>query len=116
MAFRRFLHGSNSAGAERATGAGGPHEIRRDERTTRMASATLACPGCDAPVALTAPAMTPTEPLSCGFCGHAGALRDFLSLAVPTRPTRVEVHVRLGIPQVRRARPGRDERDGARGS
>jgi hypothetical protein len=40
MAFRRFLHGSNSS--EPVTGAGGPHEIRRDERTTRMATGTLA--------------------------------------------------------------------------
>jgi hypothetical protein len=104
MALRRFLHGSNSSGPERVTGAGGPHEIRRDERTTRMAAATLACPSCDAPVLLTAPSMSPVDPLSCGFCGHAGALREFLSLAVPTRPTRVEVHVRLGVPQIRAAR------------
>jgi hypothetical protein len=31
-------------------------------------------------------------------------LRTFLSLAEPTRPTRVEVHVRLGVPQIRVAR------------
>lgn len=72
-----------------------------------MAAGTLACPSCDAPVLLTAPSMAPTDPLACGYCGHAGALRDFLSLAVPTRPTRVEVHVRLGVPRVRGARPGR---------
>jgi hypothetical protein len=106
MAFRRFLHGSNSSGPEPVTGAGGPHEIRRDERTTRMATGTLACPSCDAPVLLTAPAMGPSDPLSCAFCGHEGALRDFLSLAEPTRPTRVEVHVRLGVPQIRAARRG----------
>ncbi len=104
MAFRRFLHGSNSGGPDRATGAGGPREIRHDERTTRMAAGTLACPACDAPVLLTAPSMSPADALDCGFCGHAGPLRDFLSLAVPTRPTRVEVHVRLGGPRVRAAR------------
>jgi len=104
MAFRRFLHGSNSTGPERATGAGGPLEIRHDERTTRMATGTLACPSCDAPVLLTAPSMGPADDLSCGYCGHEGALRDFLSLAEPTRPTRVEVHVRLGVPRIRAAR------------
>jgi hypothetical protein len=106
MTFRRFLHGSNSSGPERAAGAGGPLEIRHDERTTRMATGTLACPSCDAPVLLTAPAMGPADALSCAYCGHAGALRDFLSLAEPTRPTRVEVHVRLGVPQIRAARGG----------
>lgn len=69
-----------------------------------MAVGTLACPSCDAPVLLTAPSMAPADALACGYCGHAGALRDFLSLAVPTRPTRVEVHVRLGVPRVRAAR------------
>ena len=104
MTFRRFLHGSNSSGPQRATGAGGPNEIRHDERTTRMATGTLACPSCDAPVLLTAPTMEPGDALSCGFCGHEGPLRTFLSLAEPTRPTRVEVHVRLGVPQIRAAR------------
>jgi hypothetical protein len=105
VSFHRFLHGSNSSGPERVTGAGGPHEIRRDERTTRMATGTLACPSCDAPVVLTAPAMTPADALSCAFCGHAGALRDFLSLAEPTRPARVDVRVvhRPGRQRSRRA-------------
>jgi hypothetical protein len=35
--------------------------------------------------------------MSCGFCGHDGALRDFLSLGEPTRPTRVVVRV-SGLP------------------
>jgi len=104
VAFRRFLHGSNAGGPERVGAGAGPHEVRHDERTTRMAAATLACPACDAPVLLTAPAMAPTDALGCGFCGHEGPLRDFLSLAEPTRPTHVEVHVRLGLPVVRPAR------------
>jgi hypothetical protein len=108
MAFRRFSHGSNSSGSERATGAGGPHEIRHDERSTRMAAATLACPVCDAPVLLTGPSMGPADVLACGFCDHTGPLREFLSLARPTRPTHVEVHVRLGIPRIRAARDDRD--------
>jgi hypothetical protein len=38
--------------------------------------------------------MSPLDSISCSFCRHAGAVRDFLSLAVPTRPTRVTVRVR----------------------
>jgi hypothetical protein len=37
--------------------------------------------------------MSPPDPTSCGFCSHAGPLRDFLSLGEPTRPTRVVVRV-----------------------
>jgi hypothetical protein len=38
--------------------------------------------------------MSPPDPMACGYCRHAGAVRDFLSLAEPTRPTRVVVRVR----------------------
>jgi hypothetical protein len=41
--------------------------------------------------------MSPADPMSCGFCAHAGPLRDFLSLGEPTRPTRVVVSV-VGLP------------------
>ncbi|MGB7161269.1 MAG: hypothetical protein WBD40_24640, partial [Tepidisphaeraceae bacterium] len=51
-----------------------------------------ACPRCDAPVALGGP-VSPADPLGCPFCGHDGAVRDFLSLAAPTRPTRVVVRI-----------------------
>jgi hypothetical protein len=67
---------------------------QRPGRAARLATGTLACPGCDAPVGL-APGPSPLcAPLACGFCGHGGALRDFLSLAQPTRPARVVVRVR----------------------
>jgi hypothetical protein len=59
-----------------------------------MATGTLACPACDAPVLPSSNAMSLPETLSCGFCRHFGAVRDFLSLAEPTRPTRVAVRVR----------------------
>ena len=72
------------------------HEERRRARTSHVASGTLACPSCDAPV-LPDGVMSPPDPMSCGFCGHAGALRDFLSLGEPTRPTRVVVRV-SGLP------------------
>jgi len=38
-------------------------------------------------------AVGPAEALACPFCLHSGAVRDFLSLAEPTRPARVEVRV-----------------------
>jgi len=31
--------------------------------------------------------------MRCPFCAHRGAVRDFLSLGEPTRPTRVEVRI-----------------------
>jgi hypothetical protein len=62
-------------------------------RVGTLGTGTLACPRCDAPVALGARAMRPHDPLSCPFCGRAAALRDFLSLATPTRPARVEIRL-----------------------
>ena len=71
--------------------------------SSRLAVGTLACPQCDAPVALTGARMRPADPIGCPFCGHAGAVRDFLSLGEPTRPMRVEVRiVQRPAPQGRR--------------
>jgi hypothetical protein len=72
----------------------GPEELRKVARSTRLASGTLACPSCDAPVLPTG-AVSPADPLACPYCNHAGAVRDFLSLGEPTRPARVEVRVVL---------------------
>ena len=93
MAFQRGIDGSEPLrpGSVSRTG---PYEERRSTRTGHVATGTLACPECDAPVVLEAPAMTPGQALACAFCGHGAPLRDFLSLAVPTRPTRVSVVVR----------------------
>jgi hypothetical protein len=71
----------------------GHHELRRSVAGRELATGTLACPGCDAPVLPAPRPMAPSEPLACGFCGHDGAVRDFLSLGEPTRPTRVIVRV-----------------------
>jgi hypothetical protein len=71
---------------------GGAHEERRVTRTQRMAVGTFACPGCDLPVAPSGP-LTPAELVGCPYCGHVAAVREFLSLAAPTRPARVEVRV-----------------------
>jgi uncharacterized membrane protein len=75
------------------SGSPGAQEEYRRARTTRLAGGTLACPRCDAPVALAPGPAAPSDRLACPFCGHAAALRDFLSLADPSRPARVDVRV-----------------------
>ncbi|HEX5194195.1 MAG TPA: hypothetical protein VFW09_15450 [Solirubrobacteraceae bacterium] len=68
---------------------------RRAQRDGVVASGTIACARCDAPVAIGPGELPLLHPLTCPFCGHHGAAREFLSLAVPTRPTRVQVRVRI---------------------
>ena len=71
----------------------GPEEIRRVGRSTVLATGTLACPDCDAPVSPGTRSLAPSDALSCPFCGRAGAVREFLSLTAPARPAKVVVHV-----------------------
>jgi hypothetical protein len=82
----------SSGGAEPIRPQGSGQEQRRIARTGHLATGTLACPSCDAPVAPAGP-MSPVAALACPFCGRAGAVRDFLSLSAPSRPARVEVRV-----------------------
>jgi hypothetical protein len=58
-----------------------------------LATGTLACPACDAPIAPAGP-LALRAPLSCGYCGESGLVRDFLSLSQPTRPAHVVLRVR----------------------
>jgi len=79
----------------------GVAEERLVARVSRLATGTVACPRCDAPVVPAGP-VAPTDALACPYCGHAGAVRDFLSLARPSRPARVAVRVvsrRLAAPR-----------------
>jgi hypothetical protein len=71
----------------------GSREIRPDARAWHLATGSLACPSCDAPVVVHAPVQGPADPLFCAYCDHFGRVRDFLSLAEPSRPTRVVVRV-----------------------
>jgi DNA-directed RNA polymerase subunit RPC12/RpoP len=68
-------------------------EIRRSIRSTRLAVATLACERCDAPIAIGDSRLELTNTLVCPYCRHQAPVRDFLSLAPPTRPTRVIIRV-----------------------
>lgn len=74
-------------------------EIRPERRPGELATGSIACPSCDAPV-MPPRRMLVTEPLQCPFCAHRGLVRDFLSLVQPARPARVVVRVgaRLRIP------------------
>lgn len=101
MSFQRGIDGSDPVDAE---GVGGRLQIEEERRTqtSRLGVGTLACPHCDAPVAIAGP-LAPTAPLGCPYCGHAGALRDFLSLSAPSRPARVVVRVVPGGRAVRSA-------------
>ena len=94
MSFARGIDGSAPV-PERASARvdAALHEERRATRGDRLGAGTLACARCDAPVAIGSVPRAPTEPLSCPFCGHEGAVRDFLSLAGPPRPARVVITV-----------------------
>jgi hypothetical protein len=95
VAFHREIAGAEPFRPQPVERLGGRFE--RSHAEWHLATGTLACPACDAPVLPGPGAMAPPDPIQCGFCLHFGAVRDFLSLAEPTRPTRVAVRVR-GLP------------------
>lgn len=66
---------------------------RRSICSGDVCSGTLACPRCDAPVAAGEVGLALSAQLHCPFCRHQAPVRDFLSLASPTRPARVIVRV-----------------------
>ena len=92
MSLHRGIDGPEPVRSEPVAGLAGGRARHRIARSWHLATGTLACPACDAPVA-PAGTMAPSDPLDCGYCRHAGAVRDFLSLAAPSRPARVDVHV-----------------------
>lgn len=94
MALQRDFDGAEPVRPEPVERLDGRHQRHRAATEWQLATGTLACPACDAPVLPAAGASSPADPISCGFCGEGGAVRDFLSLAEPTRPTRVAVRIR----------------------
>jgi hypothetical protein len=70
---------------------------QRAARSDRLATGTLACPRCDAPVAIGPGRLTMVDTLGCPFCDHRAPVRDFVSLARPARATRVVVRVGFGL-------------------
>jgi hypothetical protein len=95
VSLHRGFDGSDAFRPEPVERLAGSREIRPDARAWHLATGSLACPSCDAPVVLCAPVAAPADFLACGYCDHFGRVRDFLSLAQPSRPTRVVVRVRM---------------------
>lgn len=96
MGLQRSSDGSDPLRSERIAHVAGDEERRI--APSRVAEGTLACPDCDAPVALTGGPVAPADQLACPFCGRDGSVRDFLSLTRPTRPTRVVVRIVVNQP------------------
>jgi len=92
VTYQRGIDGLDPFRSEAVAREGAVREYRYAARARRLGTGTLACPQCDAPVAPVS-RMSPADPLACPFCGHGGPVRDFLSLAAPSRPARVEVRV-----------------------
>lgn len=86
----RFGHSnSSSTSYDKPT-----HEQKRPAvAPSRLASGTLACDRCDAPIAIGPVPVSIVDELTCPYCRHRGPVRDFLSLAWPTRPAHVVVRV-----------------------
>jgi hypothetical protein len=91
VSFQRGIDGSEPLRPEPITRLGGPQEERRVTRGL-LGVGTLACPECDAPVVPDRP-LAPSDVVGCPFCARTGPVREFLSLAAPARPTRVEVRI-----------------------
>jgi hypothetical protein len=90
----RGLGQSHGADAEPRARVAEAHEAQRPAtRSGVLGSGTLACARCDAPVAIGPAPLSLTHQLMCPYCQNRGALRDFLSLAPPTRPARVVIRV-----------------------
>ena len=93
MTWQRGSDGSDPVRSDPVGRLGGTQELRKVERSWRLAEGTLACPRCDVPVMPAGEPLMPRDAMACPFCGHGAHVRDFLSLGVPTRPTRVQVRV-----------------------
>ena len=93
MGLHHDIGGAEPLRAQPVARLGGRHEYRQTESSWQLATGTLACPDCDAPVLPGPRRMSPRDRISCGYCSTVGTVSDFLSLAEPTRPTRVVVRV-----------------------
>jgi hypothetical protein len=103
VSFQRGIDGGEPVRPDPVAGTAETHDHRRRRTAGRLGTGTLACPRCDAPVALAPGPAAVGAALGCPYCDHTGTVRDFLSLAAPARPARVEVRV---VRRFRRARYG----------
>jgi hypothetical protein len=93
VSFQRGIDGGEPVRPDPVGGTAETHDYRRRVNTGRLGTGTLACPRCDAPVALAPGPTSVSVALGCPYCHHSGTVRDFLSLAAPARPARVAVRV-----------------------
>jgi hypothetical protein len=93
VSFQRSIDGAEPLRPDPVGGTAETHDYRRRLNAGQLGTGTLACPRCDAPVALAAGPTAVSAPLACPFCHHTGVVREFLSLAAPARPARVDVRV-----------------------
>lgn len=93
MALHRAFDGSEPIRPQPVSDLAGARELRKREGSQVMATATFACPRCDAPVSPGPRSLAPAEAARCPYCAHAGVVRDFLTLGDPARPAVVEVRV-----------------------
>ena len=94
------LLSGNSRFEQRNSSATGGHKLIHEQkrpavRRTRLGAGTLACARCDAPIAIGPEPVSVVDELVCPYCGNRAPVRDFLSLALPTRPAHVVVRVRF---------------------
>jgi len=96
VSFVRATDGSWRVRLDPVTRTAAAHEEeRRSTPSERLGTGTLACDRCAAPIAIGARPLLPTDALTCPYCNRRAAARDFLSMAAPARPARVEVRVRI---------------------
>jgi hypothetical protein len=93
VSFQQGIDGAEPLRPDPVGGTAETHDYRRRLNAGHLGTGTLACPRCDAPVALAAGRAAPADPLGCPYCAHTATVRDFLSLGDPTRPARVAVRV-----------------------
>jgi DNA-directed RNA polymerase subunit RPC12/RpoP len=101
------LLSGNSRFEQSNTSATGGHKLIHEHkrpavRRTRLGAGTLACARCDAPIALGPEPVSVVAQLVCPYCRHSALVRDFLSLALPTRPAHVVVRVSYSPVESRR--------------
>jgi hypothetical protein len=101
------LLSGNSRFEQSSSSATGRHKLIHEQkrpavRSTRLGAGTLACARCDAPIAIGPGPVPIVAQLVCPYCRHRGPVRDFLSLALPTRPAHVVVRVSYSPVESRR--------------
>jgi len=101
LSIQRGSDGSEPARPQPVEARAGAYEYRYASRPWALGPATLACPTCDAPVSLGGRSVRLTVRLDCPFCRRTAPARDFVTLAAPARPARVEIRM---ISRVRAAR------------